>query len=107
MTRSKTSCAKYQPYHIIKLLYYHRIRWWEQRGYPEGIPDEGDYALEAKRKIPSWRRIVKSLLRNDYWCKGLSFTQHRSEAYDKYLALMRRRKAEWREEQESDGILES
>lgn len=70
-------------------------RWWEQRGYPEGIPDEADYALEAKRKVPSWRRICKSLLRNDYWCKGLSFTQHRSEAYDKYLELMRRRKAEF------------
>ncbi len=78
-------------------------RWWEQRGYPEGIPDEGDYALEAKRKIPSWRRICKSLLRNDYWCKGLSFTQHRSAAYEKYLDLMRRRKREW-SETEKDAI---
>lgn len=67
--------------------------WWKSRGYPDGIPDEADYALEAKRKVPSWRRICKSLLRNDYWCKGLSFTQHRSEAYEKYLDLMRRRKA--------------
>ncbi len=70
-------------------------RWWAERGYPDGIPDEADYALEAKRKVPSWRRICKSLLRNDYWCKGLSFTQHQSEAYEKYLDLMRRRKAEW------------
>lgn len=69
-------------------------QWWEKRGYAEGIPDESDYDLEAARKVPSWRRVCKSLLRNDYWCKGLSFTQHRSEAYQKYLDLMRRRKAE-------------
>ena len=70
-------------------------KWWMERGYPEGIPDEGDYAMEAKRRIPSWRRVCKSLLRNDYWCKGMSFTQHRSEAYEKYLKLMRERKAKW------------
>jgi predicted phosphoadenosine phosphosulfate sulfurtransferase len=72
-------------------------QWWSKRGYPDppGIPDEADYALEAKKKVPSWRRIVKSLLRNDYWCKGLSFTQHRSEAYEKYLQLMKERKKKW------------
>ena len=71
--------------------------WWSKRGYPEpiGIPDEADYALEAKRKVPSWRRACKAVLRNDYWCKGLSFTQHKSEAYEKYLKLMRKRREEW------------
>lgn len=68
-------------------------KWWQERGYSGGIPDEADYHIEAARKAPSWRRVCKSLLRNDYWCKGLSFTQHRSEAYEKYLDLMRRRKA--------------
>lgn len=69
-------------------------RWWETRGYPDGIPDEVSYELEAKRKAPSWRRVCKSLLRNDYWCKGLSFTQHKSRAYEKYLALIKRRRTE-------------
>lgn len=71
-------------------------KWWEERGYPMGIPDEADINMETKRKVPSWRRICKSLLRNDYWCKGLSFTQHKSEAYKKYLLLMERRKQEWK-----------
>jgi predicted phosphoadenosine phosphosulfate sulfurtransferase len=70
-------------------------QWWKVRGYEEGIPDEADAHLEAKRKVPSWRRICKTLLRNDYWCKGLSFTQHRSEAYEKYLELMKKRKENW------------
>ena len=71
-------------------------KWWIERGYPDGIPDEADYKLEAEKKVPSWRRVCKSLLRNDYWCKGLSFTQHRSEAYEKYLALMKRRRENWK-----------
>jgi predicted phosphoadenosine phosphosulfate sulfurtransferase len=82
-----------------KLHYQNKIsvfvKWWMERGYENGIPDEGDYKLEADKKIPSWRRVCKSLLRNDYWCKGLSFTQHRSEAYNKYLALMEKRKTNW------------
>jgi predicted phosphoadenosine phosphosulfate sulfurtransferase len=70
-------------------------RWWRQRGYSEGIPDEAAYEMEAARRAPSWRRVCKSLLRNDYWCKGLGFSQHKSEGYKKYLALMERRKKEW------------
>lgn len=71
-------------------------RWWKQKGYPEGIPDEADYRLEAARKAPSWRRVCKSLLRNDYWCKGLGFSQHKSKGYQKYLDLMKRRKETWK-----------
>jgi predicted phosphoadenosine phosphosulfate sulfurtransferase len=70
-------------------------KWWADRGYPKGIPDEADYAVEAKRLAPSWRRVCKSLLRNDYWCKGLGFTQHKSTGYRKYLDLMRRRRKSW------------
>ncbi len=70
-------------------------RWWIERGYPEGIPDEADSVMESQRIVPSWRRVCKSLLRNDYWCKGLGFSQHKSEAYIKYLELMKRRKLEW------------
>lgn len=67
-------------------------KWWEDRGYPGGIPDEADLNLENKRDVPSWRRVCKSLLRNDYWCKGLGFSQHKNAAYSKYLDLMKRRR---------------
>lgn len=70
-------------------------RWWMDRGYPSGIPDEAPQALESKRLAPSWRRVCKSLLRNDYWCKGLGFSQHKSPAYVKYQELMRRRREQW------------
>lgn len=70
-------------------------KWWMERGYVDGIPDEAPYDLEAARKAPSWRRVCKSLLRNDYWCKGMGFSQHKSEAYQKYLDLMKRRREKW------------
>lgn len=68
------------------------VKWWMERGYPDGIPDEAPYELETIRAVPSWRRICKALLRNDYWGKGLGFSQHKSRAYGQYLDLMERRK---------------
>lgn len=50
------------------------LKWWQTEGI-QVIPDKADPKLEALRKTPSWRRICKVLLKNDYWCKGLSFTQ--------------------------------
>lgn len=79
-------------------------KWWKERGYPDGIPDEADYQMEAKRLAPSWRRVCKSLLRNDYWGKGLGFSQHKSAAYSKYLELMRRRREAWGVDQEQLGF---
>lgn len=72
-------------------------KWHMDRGYPEGIPDEAELSLENKREVPSWRRICKAILRNDYWCKGLGFSQHKSGTYDRYLKMMenRRSKIEW------------
>ena len=57
--------------------------------YPgvERIYDAADPKLEAARKAPSWRRVCKVLLKNDYWCKGLSFSQTTREM-DRQLALI-------------------
>lgn len=68
------------------------IEWWEKRGYENGIPDQVPLTLESKRIAPSWRRVCKSLLRNDFWCKGLGFTQHKTEAYEKYLKLKKQQR---------------
>jgi predicted phosphoadenosine phosphosulfate sulfurtransferase len=63
------------------------IEGWKGRGYTKGIPDEAPVVLENKHWAPSWRRLCKVLLRNDYWCKGLGLTQPRSEAYGKFLKI--------------------
>lgn len=68
------------------------IRWYQvKEGYHE-IPDEGPPNEKGK---PSWTRICKVLLRGDYWCKGLSFTQTKPEAYEAYKRVMRNRRNAW------------
>lgn len=64
------------------------IYGWHHRGY-NAIPEEAPPELEAKCWAPSWRRMCKVLLRNDYWCKGLGQTQPKSEAYARYKELKR------------------
>lgn len=61
-----------------RLNYKHRIKEfvnkWKLQGYPNGIPDEADYFMEKKRDVPSWRRVCKCILANDFSCKGLGFS---------------------------------
>jgi len=70
------------------------IKGWRGRGYDDSISDEAPLVLENKHWAPSYRRLCKTLLRNDWWCKGLGLTQPKSEAYGKYLEIKRKRKLE-------------
>lgn len=67
------------------------IDGWKGRGYINGIPDTAPRVLENAHWAPSWRRLCKVLLRNDWWCKGLGLVQPKSEAYQKYLDIKRQR----------------
>ena len=69
------------------------IAGWKLRGYKK-IPDEAPHDLEVKQWAPSWRRMCRVILRNDYWCKGLGQTQPKSEAYGKYKAIKQKRMME-------------
>jgi predicted phosphoadenosine phosphosulfate sulfurtransferase len=64
------------------------LSWWEKEGV-SSIPDYADIKDEARKKVPSWRRICKVLLKNDYWCKGLSFSQTKKEL-EKQVAMITR-----------------
>lgn len=68
------------------------VSGWKGRGYIDGIPDEAPKVLEDAHWAPSWRRLCKVLLRNDWWCKGLGLTQPKSEAYGKYLKIKKAKK---------------
>lgn len=67
------------------------ISGWKQRGYDK-IPDEAPHDLEVKCWAPSWKRMARCILRNDYYCKGLGQTQPLSEAYEKFKAIKAKRK---------------
>lgn len=72
------------------------IKWWQDAGY-ETIPDEASYEDERDKRVPSWRRVAKVLVRGDYWCKGLSFSQTKSgSAYEQYKKLMKKRRNQWK-----------
>jgi len=64
---------------------------WKKRGY-QVIPDEAPHELEVKCWAPSWKRMARCILRNDYYCKGLGQTQPKSEAYEKYKSIKEKRK---------------
>lgn len=67
------------------------LKGWYGRGYSV-IPDEAPKVLEDQHWAPSYRRLCKVLLRNDWWCKGLGYTQPKSEAWDKYKKLQQQNK---------------
>ena len=76
------------------------IKGWHDRGYLK-IPDEAPEDLESKCWVPSWRRLCKVLLRNDYWCKGLGQTQPKSDAYIKFKEIKNKRKLELKYEKDN------
>ena len=88
-----TALTAMESHYRDKIMLFEK--WWTERGYPDGIPDEVDYALEQKRLVPSWRRVCRTLLRNDYWCKGLGFSQQKSAAYTKYRQMVAGRRQRW------------
>ena len=81
--------AKTREHFIAKFQVF--IKGWKGRGYTE-IPDEAPKVLEDQMWAPSWRRMCKVLLRNDWWCKGLGLTQPKSAAYEKYMHIAKERK---------------
>ena len=67
------------------------ISGWKDRGYPI-VPDEAPRELENNQWVPSYRRLCKVILRNDYWCKSLGQTQPKSPAYLKYKEFVKAKK---------------
>lgn len=80
------------------------IAGWKKRGYLNDIPDEAPRELENKQWVPSWRRLCKVLLRNDWWGKGLGMTQPKSDAWNKYKKMKMKKKADERKEQMIEEI---
>jgi predicted phosphoadenosine phosphosulfate sulfurtransferase len=71
------------------------LKWYKDHGYPEDIPDEQEGDCDSKDRVPSWKRICKTLLRNDYWCKTLSFAPTKTASYERYRKLMKERREQW------------
>lgn len=71
------------------------LQWYQGQGYPIDIPDHQDKDLGVK-DIPSWRRICKVIIKNDYWCKMLSFSHRPNHLYDKYTSATQEKRVKRR-----------
>lgn len=83
----KTLPTKTRKHYEIRFKKF--IIGWHRRGYKK-IPDEAPLQLESKQWAPSWRRMAKCLLRNDYWCKGLGQTQPKSQAWQRFKEMKKK-----------------
>ena len=57
------------------------ILQWEQRCYTEGIPEVAPLRLDQLNKVPSYRSIVRSILKNDTTLKSLGLPQTKCASY--------------------------
>lgn len=70
------------------------LKWYRANMSLTEIPDEkpGD---TGPKDMASWRRVCKTLLKNDYWCKTLCFSPTKAAAYERYKKLMKKRREAW------------
>ena len=85
----KSLPKKTRDHYVIRFKKF--IAGWKDRGY-NVVPDEVPIELENKCWAPSWRRMCKVILRNDYWCKGLGQTQPKSDAYILFKTIKKQKK---------------
>lgn len=80
----------------LRAHYWRRIRvfveWFERFNGWTDLQEESDPALEAKKLGGSWRMVAHTLLKNDFFCCGLSFSINLGE-YDQYIELVRKHEA--------------
>lgn len=55
---------------------------WKNKGYKDDIPDFADSILEAYNKVPSYRKIVLCILKNDFLGKSLGYEPKKSRVYN-------------------------
>jgi len=70
------------------------LKWYKLHGYII-LPDEGDMKNEKSGTPPSWQRICKCILKNDYWCISLGFSPTKQSFYDNYIRIMKNRRNKW------------
>ncbi len=98
----ETMPSKTSEHYKNKIAVY--LKWWRDHGADielfdcnvvNGIIPDFQKGDTGSKDIPSWRRITKAILKNDYWCSSLSFGIQKTAAYQKYTDLMKRRRENW------------
>jgi len=64
---------------ISRVKSYEQV--WEDRCYPDGIPDEVPTGLMKSMRVPSYKAIAMAILNNDLPLYALGFQPHVSHWY--------------------------
>lgn len=78
---------------IHRFVEWYKLNGWinEKGNKTFEFPDEAPHDLEITKKAPSWRRVAKMLLRNDYWAKTIGFVQNKDGFfYQNYMARVKK-----------------
>ena len=54
---------------------------FEKKGYENGIPDEAPLRLDQLNKVPSYKAIVRAILKNDLSLKTLGISTEKCTQY--------------------------
>lgn len=80
----------------LRAWYWRRIRvfveWFHNHLDWDDLKEESDPQLEVKKLGGSWRMVAFTLLKNDFFCSGLSFSINVDE-YDQYIEIVRKHEA--------------
>lgn len=70
------------------------ISKWESRCYENGIPDQAPLRLEQLNKVPSYKLLVRAIMKNDTSLKTVGATQNKCNSYHelKRIELAKRNK---------------
>lgn len=70
------------------------IRQWEKNCYSNGIPDEAPLRLDQLNKVPSYKAIVRAIVKNDFHLETLGFSKPKCRLYSelKRIELIRKGK---------------
>lgn len=60
---------------------------WESKCYLNGIPDESPLRLDQLNKVPSYKSIVRAIMKNDSTLKSLGLTQNKCKAYHEFKRI--------------------
>lgn len=72
-------------------------QWWAAHyGVPAEsvLREESDGDMTGKDQ-PTYRRLCKVLLSNDYWCKGLGFSPTKAGNSERYQSAVRKKAEKW------------
>lgn len=60
---------------------------WEKRCYKNGIPEEVPLRIDQLNKAPSYKALVRAIMKNDTTLKTIGFTPKKCNTYHEFKRI--------------------